>query len=108
MSNRKKSSSRVSFFLIALLVLPLASCYLFQVGEVVQASYLVNVYQGKIENLKDQRAALEEKATKTISLAGIENKIKEMNFVPVKNVKYLSLKGKVTSFNSQKELSLNK
>jgi hypothetical protein len=87
----KKSKSKPILCLVLLTFIPMLGLYVFQVGDAVQTSFLIKNYQVEIEGLKENNLALQAEAAKTLSLTELESRMTAMNFVPVQDVKYLSM-----------------
>lgn len=76
----------ISFLALASLVF-----YLFQVEKLTKGSYLVKIYQNELKTLQEETLVLEKNETELFSLENIENKINQLSFVNVSEVKYISI-----------------
>lgn len=65
--------------------------YLFQVGDLIKASFLVKNYRTEIEKLSEQNMVLQAESTEFLSLETIEGKIEDLGFVKVAEVKYIPI-----------------
>jgi radical SAM superfamily enzyme len=74
-----------------MLILPLLSFYLFQIGELVRTSYLTKIYQQEIQKLSAENVVLQDKMVELLSLENVEEKIKVLNFVKNEEVKYIPI-----------------
>lgn len=72
-------------------VLPLLGFYIFQTGDIVRTSYWSAVYQVQIEKIKERNIALQSEALNMFYLGNVELKMTSLSFVPVSEIKYLSL-----------------
>lgn len=89
MSGLKKILGRLTLLMILFLILPLLAFYVFQVGMIVKANYLLKNYTQELKNLSVENEMLEIETTKNLSLGNIEKEIKKLNFVPVSKIKYI-------------------
>jgi hypothetical protein len=87
----KELLKRLIFWLTVFVILPLLGFYLFQMGELVKETYLVNQYQGQLRELSEKNLQLEEKINSLLSLESMEKEIKELNFVEVSKIKYIPI-----------------
>lgn len=87
------TSQRLTFTLTILSFLALASLilYLLQVEKLTKGSYLVKIYQKELKTLQEENFVLEKKETELFSLENIENKINQLTFVNVSEVKYIPI-----------------
>lgn len=89
--NRNKflSKSATVFFTIA--ILSLLGFYLYQTGRVIQLSYLSSFCKRQIEKAGEENGLLRAQFMDKLSLNSIEEKVKILSFVPVKDVKFIEL-----------------
>ena len=71
------------------LLLFLLSFYLFQIQAIISEEYKIEEYQKKATELSRNISSLEMKAASLNSLENIENKIENLDFVKVEDVKYI-------------------
>ena len=76
----------ISFSVILSLVF-----YLFQVGKIIEESYLIETYNKEVNTISEQNLLLEKKQTELLSLNNIEKKINELNFVEVSEITYIPI-----------------
>jgi len=72
-------------------ILCLLGFYLFQIEKLTKESYLVKTYNQKIDILSKENLALEKKYFQLFSLENVEEKIKNLNFVEVSEIKYIPI-----------------
>ena len=87
----KKTSLYLVLLLISFLAFSLLIFYLFQVERLTKESYLVKTYNQEIKALTWQNLALEKEQTELSSLENVEEKIRNLNFVKVSEVKYIPI-----------------
>ena len=65
------------------------SFYIFQVQTIINKEYQIEKYQQVVANLSRDNSFLEMEAASLDSLENIENKIENLNFVKVGEVRYI-------------------
>ncbi|MCD6500760.1 hypothetical protein J7K42_01940 [bacterium] len=87
----KANFRQLTLIMVLFLILPLLSFYLFQVGLVIKENYLVKNYSRDLEKLTSENEMLVTEAIKTLSLENIEKEVQKLNFVPISEIKYISI-----------------
>ncbi|MBZ9573037.1 hypothetical protein KJA17_02565 [Patescibacteria group bacterium] len=80
---------RLILVMILFLILPLLAFYVFQVGTIIKANYLIKIYTQDLKNLSLENQMLKIEATRNLSLKSIEKEIEKLNFVPVSEIRYI-------------------
>lgn len=68
--------------------------YLFQTGELIKGSYLIKTHRAEIEKLSSQNINLQGESVGLLSLGSVEEKVKELDFVKVEEVRYIPIADK--------------
>lgn len=82
---------RIVWFFGFLLLISLMIFYIFQSNSFIKQGYLIQNYQQRVEELREENKALEVNFVQTNSLATIEQRIQELNFVEIEKINYIQL-----------------
>ena len=89
-SIRINFSQRI-FWILNFILIILLGLYIFQVGTLTQAIYLIKDYEKKLDSLSKENEILEINFSKSNSLSNIENFLSKENFVKSNKVKYIQI-----------------
>jgi hypothetical protein len=82
---------KVVLMAVLCLILFLLGLYLFQAGELTKSSYLIKSYGAEVEKLASGNVNLQGESINLLSLAQVEEKAEEFDFVKVEGVKYIPI-----------------
>ena len=87
----KINFSRRIFWILNFILIILLGLYIFQVGTLTQAIYLIKDYEKKLDSLSKENEILEINFSKSNSLSNLENFLSKENFVKSNKVKYIQI-----------------
>lgn len=73
------------------LLLCLLGFYIFQIGNLIELSYTIQTSERQIKELIVDNMSLENGSASQSYLASIEQRLSQLNFVQVENIKYLPI-----------------
>lgn len=96
---RTKTKSKVAVKIIfkailisqGLLLLCLLGFYVFQIGDLIKLSYTVQTSKQQIKGMATGNLGLEVDSASQSYLVAIEEKLSQLDFVKVENIKYLPI-----------------
>lgn len=74
-----------------LLLVFLLSFYIIQINSFIKEKYLFSDYSALIKDLELQNHAMESSFAESLSLAGIEKRVRALGFVPNGKVEYIKM-----------------
>lgn len=82
---------RVFWILSFVLITSLLVFYIFQINQIAKGTYLVKIYEEKINELLEENKTLEINSSQVNSLENLESLVKNLNFEKINKIYYIRI-----------------